>query len=141
MPETTKNLIRGKVAKILNSRELVINRGSDNGVISGMKFKILGNEVVRDPDTDEELGSIEREVLKVKIVDVKPKFAIAQTFETFSTGVSSSTPYTGFFERLLGPVTRVRTIRIGENAPTLTTEAWGFVKVSDRVEELEENEN
>jgi hypothetical protein len=35
--------IRGKVAQILNEREVVINIGKDAGVKIGMKFKILAN--------------------------------------------------------------------------------------------------
>ena len=33
--------IRGKVARILNSREMVINVGSDSGVAVGMRFEVM----------------------------------------------------------------------------------------------------
>ena len=32
--------IEGKVAKILNSREIAINKGSEDGVKTGMKFNV-----------------------------------------------------------------------------------------------------
>jgi hypothetical protein len=35
------DLIEGKVARILNSRELVINRGTEAGVKLGMRFAVL----------------------------------------------------------------------------------------------------
>ena len=33
--------IRGKIARVLNSREVAINKGADDGVKIGMVFKIL----------------------------------------------------------------------------------------------------
>ena len=47
-----EQLIQGKVARILNSRELAINIGSNNGVQAGMYFDILDpkGENITDPD-------------------------------------------------------------------------------------------
>jgi len=52
--------IRGKVARILNSRELAINVGSADGVDVGMYFDVLDpkGEDVKDPDSGEVLGSL-----------------------------------------------------------------------------------
>ena len=53
--------IRGKIARVLNSREVAINKGADDGVKIGMTFKILstkGSEI-KDPDTGEPLGSVD----------------------------------------------------------------------------------
>ena len=45
-------LIEGKVAAIVNERELAINRGADVGVKEGMIFKVVEPELdVTDPDT------------------------------------------------------------------------------------------
>lgn len=78
-----KEPIRGKVASILNTRELVINRGSSDGVKKDMVFAVLdsdGREVF-DPETGERLGSIEREKVLVKAKVVTDKLTVARTFQ------------------------------------------------------------
>jgi hypothetical protein len=66
--------IEGKVAQLIDGQSLAINRGSEHGVRVGMRFAVLnprGSEV-RDPDTDEVIGSVELEKVVVKIVRVEP---------------------------------------------------------------------
>ena len=106
--------LEGKIAQILNDRELVINRGSKDGVESGMKFKIVENLIILDPDTDAQLGSIERENIRVKVIDVQPAFSIAHTYQTYQT-----TGTLKLFSRTLGQmtapsVTMVRRIRTSD---------------------------
>ncbi len=77
--------IEGKVARILTARELVINRGSEQGVEVGMRFAVLnrkGREII-DPDTKEVLGSVELPTTFVKVIAVEPKLSIARTFREF----------------------------------------------------------
>jgi hypothetical protein len=75
--------IRGKVARVLNARELVINRGADDGVSEGMRFAVLSDagENIEDPDTGELLGSVYRAKVEVEVVSAKAKLAIARTFK------------------------------------------------------------
>jgi len=49
-----------KVAKVIDEKSLVINRGSNDGIKKGDKFIIyhIGEEIT-DPDTGESLGSLE----------------------------------------------------------------------------------
>ena len=81
--------IQGKVAKILNSRELVINRGSNDGVIRGMVFDVLDptEHEIRDPDSGDVLGAVKRPKIRVRVVDVQDRMAIARTFLTRSVNV------------------------------------------------------
>ena len=74
--------IEGKVAKVLNSRELVFNKGASDGVETGMKFHVQGMIDIVDPDSQEDLGSLARSKLEVEVVEVEPRFAIARSFET-----------------------------------------------------------
>ena len=85
--------IRGKVAKILNSREIVINVGTDHGVAEGMIFNVLdpSGEDIKDPDTGEMLGSLRRTKLQVRIKAVLPKMAVAITFKKTTHHVGSVT--------------------------------------------------
>src|SRR5438034_4073982 len=55
--EMSKEPIRGKVARILNARELVINVGLAEGVAIGMYFDVLDpkGEDIKDPDSGEVL--------------------------------------------------------------------------------------
>jgi hypothetical protein len=76
--------IEGKVATVLNERELVLNIGAEDGVEVGMRFKILyaGGIEITDPDTNEPLGSVEWPKTEVKIVSVQPHMAVGRTFRT-----------------------------------------------------------
>lgn len=76
--------IEGKVATVLNERELVLNVGSEEGVAVGMRFKILypGGIEITDPDTNEPLGNVEWPKTEVKIVSVQPHMAVGRTFRT-----------------------------------------------------------
>lgn len=52
--------IEGKIAKIVDERTVIVNRGSEAGVREGMKFAIFtGGDAVTDPDTGQSLGTWE----------------------------------------------------------------------------------
>lgn len=74
--------IRGKVAQILNDREVAINRGLNDDVELGMKFNILSHsQEIKDPDTQETLGAIDRVKVAVRVTSVYDKMSVAETFE------------------------------------------------------------
>ena len=73
-----------KIARILNTRELVLNLGSDAGVAVEMEFAVLEPGLsILDPDTQESLGELEREKVRVRIFETYPKFSLARTYETY----------------------------------------------------------
>lgn len=80
--------IRGKVAQVLSQRELAMNVGSEQGVEEGMKFDVMGSADIRDPDTKEVIGNIERSKLRVRVSYVQEKVAVATTFRKITNGVS-----------------------------------------------------
>lgn len=84
--------IRGKVARVLNAREVALNKGSLAGVEVGMIFKILTTTgaAIKDPDTGEVLGSIELEKTSVKVTVVQDRVAVASTYRTRRINVGGS---------------------------------------------------
>ena len=77
--------IEGKVAKILTERDLVINRGTTDGVEIGMRFKILNpnGSNIRDPDDPTKvIGTVEMTKVIVKVVSVQENLCVARTFQT-----------------------------------------------------------
>lgn len=83
--------IEGKVAKIIDTYTVVINRGREHGVEDGMRFIIYDpGEDITDPDTGESLGRFEDIKRKVKVVNVGQKISTAKSDETFeiTTGTS-----------------------------------------------------
>ena len=110
--------ITGRVADILNERELVINRGRDSGVKEGTKFKVMEPErIVRDPETREELGKFSREKIRVKVVELHDRYSIGMTYETYTINVGGTglnlTHFGGALSSIIPrqEVTRVRTLR------------------------------
>ena len=84
--------IRGKVARVLNDREVAINRGSTDGVEMGMKFAILSDDSTEiiDPDTKESLGRIENRKVRVRVASVYDRMAVAETFDTRRVNVGGN---------------------------------------------------
>ena len=92
--------IRGKVARVLNDREVAINRGAVDGVESGMEFNILASDVqkIQDPDTKEYLGSVRRPKTRVKVTLVYDRLSVAETFRTRRVNVGGTGVGIGLFD-------------------------------------------
>ena len=73
------NQIRAKVARILNSREIAITAGSQQGVSIGMLFDVMDpkGEDVSDPETGEVLGSIDRPKVRVQVIQIQERISVA----------------------------------------------------------------
>lgn len=72
--------ISGKIAQILDPTQVVLNVGSQQGVVPGMEFVIFeeGQEVV-DPSSGESLGRLELVKGRVVAVHVQDRMTLAAT--------------------------------------------------------------
>ncbi|MCI0488131.1 MAG: hypothetical protein L0229_16205 [Blastocatellia bacterium] len=79
---TNKKVLEGRVAQILNAREIAINIGAKNGVEPGMVFAVLAETPleVRDPETQELLDVVNREKVRLKATEVREKITICGTY-------------------------------------------------------------
>ena len=133
--------IRGLVARILSSRDLVINVGSRDGVNVGMYFDVLDpkGEDIKDPETGESLGSLERPKVRLKITKVQERLSIASTYRKSQVNVGGSGPDLGAgvdLSRLFIPpkiVTRYETLKTNEQTRQNLDEKDSYVKVGDPV--------
>jgi len=139
------DLIRAKVARILNSREIAITAGEEQGVKIGMYFNVMdpNGEDITDPDTGEILGSIERPKVRIKVTQVHEKLSVASTYKKkeinvggvgsdFATGV-------GALSRALMPpkyVTKYETLKTEEKTWEDLSEQESYVKTGDPVVEV-----
>lgn len=97
MSMTEETVIRGRVAQILNDRELIIDVGIENGVENGMTFAILDPRLLDVRDVERhKLGSLERTIVEIKVVEVTEKFSIGRTFRSQRT-VSALTGVASLF--------------------------------------------
>ncbi|PZE26692.1 hypothetical protein [Curtobacterium sp. MCLR17_042] len=81
--------IRAKVAQLLNSTDLALNKGATHGVEVGMKFAILDpiGRDIEDPETHEVIGSVDIAKTVLKIVRVEPGLSVARTFRSRQSGL------------------------------------------------------
>jgi hypothetical protein len=132
--------IRGNVARILTARELVINRGTNDGVQLAMRFAVLDprTQDITDPTTGESLGSIALPQVRVEVIRVAERAAIAQTYEVADPGRSALGSVAAF---LAGdrPTTYV-TLRNSQRGEPLDPKD-SYVKVGDPVEEIADDED
>lgn len=134
------NLIRGKVARVLNSREIAINVGSEKGVDVGMHFDVLDPkyENIRDPDTNELLGSVERPKVRVQVIKVQEKLSIASTYRKKEINVGG-TSFTGIFSEFLMPPdwrTKYETLKTEEQDWEDIDAKGSYVNVGDPVAQV-----
>lgn len=136
-PVTRSGPIVGSVAQILNSRELVINRGGEHGIKKDMVFEVLAPQAenITDPETGQVLGSVDRPKVVVRVVQVDEKLAVARTFRSRRKNVGGSSAL-AMFDRMFQPpryVTEYDTLRTSEQTWEDLDESESFVKTGDRV--------
>lgn len=130
--------IQGKVAEILNSRDVVINVGRDNGVTLGMIFDILDGKglKIRDPSTREILGDVKRTKATVKVTHVQDRLSIASTYKKRKVNVGGNAPDLSSFSRALRPpkwVTEYETLKAEGQPWEHLEEKDSLVKIGDNV--------
>ena len=129
--------IRGKVARVLNTRQVAINKGKHDGVEVGMIFKVLstkGTEIT-DPDTGEALGSVDLVKTSVKITIVQERVAVASTYRTRRVNVGGNSPMS-WSSKLFEPPKwerHVETLRVDESIWEELDEVEAFVQTGDPV--------
>jgi hypothetical protein len=135
--------IRTKVARVLNSREIVIAAGAESGVDVGMYFDVMDpkGEDVTDPDTGKILGSLQRPKVRVRITSVQPRIAVASTYKKHRInvgGVGANIDFGAFSRALLPPkyVTKYQTLKTDEKTWEDLEEEQSYVKVGDPVVEV-----
>ena len=139
------DLIRGKVARILNAREVAVNIGLEDGVTKGMYFDVMdtGCQDIMDPDTKEVLGSIERPKVRVQVIIVNPRISIVATYKTekVNVGGTSSFSLAGLSSALMPPKweTRYETLRKGQETWEDLDARDSYVKVGDPVVQVVES--
>ena len=127
--------IRGKIARVLSTRDVAINRGDRDGVAVGMVFNILSTKGgdIKDPDTGEELGSVELVKTSVKIKAVYERVSVASTYRSQTVNVGGSgIALTGLFTPPKWE-TRVETLKVNDNNIQDLEEREAFVNTGDPV--------
>ena len=136
------NPIRGKVARVLNSRELALNIGSEHGVRKGMLFDVIdpkGEDIV-DPDTGDIIGSLERPKVRVRIISVQNRLSVASTYKKERVNIGGAGIGTSTFSQLfLKPeyVTQHETLKTEEKTWEDLSEEESYVKHGDPVVQVE----
>ena len=140
--------LEGRVANILNEREVAVNIGARDGVEVGMKFAILSPNPIAivDPASKETLGEVDRPKVRVKASEVQDRFSILRTYETYTANVGGTgTDFLGGTLSIFTPpkwVRRVKTLRVDESdLPGELTPADSIVKVNDRVVQIVDSED
>lgn len=130
--------IRGKVARVLNSREIALTVGSSDGVVVGMYFDVMDpkGEDITDPDTGDVLGSIERPKVRVQITKAQERLSVASTYRKTKKNVGGAMSDFGSLSRVLMPpkwVTKYETLKTEEKTWEDLDEEQSYVKIGDPV--------
>jgi len=143
---SSREPIRGKVARILNSRELALNIGAREGVKLGMLFDVLDvkGEDIRDPDSDEVLGSLRRPKVRVRVTRVEERLSVASTFRSkkVNVGGQGDVAFGNIHKLFESPnwVRRYETLKTTEKTWEDLNEEDSFVRTGDPVIEVSPSE-
>lgn len=120
--------IRGKVAYVLDNGDIAINVGLDHGVHLYMCFDVIDDRQldIKDPDTEEVIGSLEVSKIRVEIIDTQEKISVATPYDGLSVrkrarGVYRVSQSIGPFARFLMPASWIATdakdssVKIGDS--------------------------
>ena len=94
----------------------------------------IHDEDIKDPDTDEVLGSIERPKVRLRVTHVQEKFSVATTYR--KERVNTGGDFLGPFARFLMPpnwITRYETLSKIEETRDVLDEEDSYVNVGDSV--------
>jgi len=102
--EAQKNLASpvfpAKVVKIINNCQIVINRGEEHGIRTGMKILIytLSDEEIKDLDTGESLGYLEMVKGTGVVTHTQPKMSTIESDKKRNTSrtITTKVPMPGF---------------------------------------------
>ena len=126
-------LIKGKVAAIKSDYAIIINKGSEDGVREGMRFRIYEEgEDIKDPDTNEILGKLEYIKANVKVKFSSEKYSWAETYETITTNLLQSVVLGSFTKQERSKLPLDETSSIEDQDISLV------VKVGDLVRQIDE---
>jgi Restriction endonuclease len=131
--------IEGRVARILNLRELAINRGSSDGVRVGMVFDVLDPkaEDIEDPESGDVLGSVYRPKVQVKVFAVEERLSLARTFKSTRVNLGGSGGLGGLARAFEPPkwVEHHETLKTSESTWQDLDESESMVKTGDPIVE------
>lgn len=96
-------IINGEVAKILDPKTIVINKGSDDGITGNERFLIynVGQEIV-DPITNKPLGKLEVVCGEAMVEHVMPKMTTLKSFKKELKSASRKIQHTNGYLSFLG---------------------------------------
>jgi hypothetical protein len=144
-----KEPIRGRVARIISTRELALNIGSEHGVKVGMKFDVMDpkGQDIEDPDQPGKiLGSLDRSKKRVEVVEVKERLSLART-RSYHVNVGGTGGFIGrdlqAWSQMMLPekwVTRYETLRATDEEGHEIDERESVAKEGDPVVEVVEEE-
>ena len=129
----------GKVASVLTERELAINIGKNSGVEIGMKFKVLTEKPTEiiDPDSKTLLGKVDREKIRVEVIEVQPKLSVCRTYKTYVVGGMGLLGTSTFNSMFSHRREITETLKAEDSAfPQPLSEEDSFVKKGDRVQQI-----
>ena len=131
-----KTRIEGRVAQVLNARQLVINRGEADGVRQGMKFEILSESLLQitDPETGQILDELNRVKVRVAATEVRERVTVCSTYEQRETG------HTSVLDAFVPARTVPVTLRVEPTqAPQHLDPEESYVRRGDRAVQMIEN--
>lgn len=73
--------VEGRVATVLNDREIAFNVGQADGVRVDDIARVVVRQAIKDPGTGESLGIVTRVIARFRVVEVQERLCVGQTID------------------------------------------------------------
>lgn len=88
MSEVPGKEIDAKVARVVGSLDLAVNRGRDAGITENSPVRLYEVIPIIDPDTNEELGAIRQTRLNLRVTLLSDRYCIARITDRVTVGTT-----------------------------------------------------
>jgi hypothetical protein len=108
-----------KIARIIDSYRIVVNKGANAGLKVGQRLIVIGiGETISDPETNEELGVLEIVKGEVEVIHVQEKIATLKSCHYETSPDRHQTPIHGFGQVITIPgeryLVKLANVQVGD---------------------------
>jgi hypothetical protein len=128
-------ITQAKAARVVSEREVAFNRGKDQGVQTGDHVTLSRRVEIRDPDTNEELGSVLVPKARFEVTILGAKYCVGRITDRVSVKGKST-----LAAAWMQPVKTVTESELLESTDTVYVKAGDPAVIRRAVEEEQEAE-
>lgn len=128
-----------RIIKILSTKQIIMNAGENENIKVGDRFQILdkeGSSPVIDPETQENLGTLDIIKATVKATIVYPKMTVLESEEQYNPLLQMNNPYSSILKNANRNISKDLKVDPNEITGGIAEKSNAPIKIGDKVRKL-----